>query len=201
MKMSKLAIFAGILLFGMMSVASAHGINYSKKKYYNQCGGSTSECEKYSDYDKEKIYKWFKGPDAYSWTHDGLGSVDSLTSASLKIKAFDVDNASEVNSVYAYDTSLTDWVSLGALNPGGDWKYSWTTFTLGEEWFDEIAAGLQLKVLFEKDNWVSKLKWSKLSVHGEYCPPVSEVPLPAAVWLFGSALVGFTGFRRRLKQA
>jgi len=205
MKLNTLAMIAVLFLtLGMANSASAgsyHGYHGGSGWYGGGKCGPTSECKKYDDYDKEEIYKWFKGPDAYSWDHDGLGSVDSLTSASLKIKAYDIDNASEINSVHAYDTNLADWVDLGNLTPGGNNNYSWTTFSLGEEWFDEIAAGLQLKVLFEKDHWVSKLKWSKLSVHGEYCPPVSEVPLPAAVWLFGSALVGFTSFRRRLKKA
>ena len=31
--------------------------------------------------------------------------------------------------------------------------------------------------------------------------PVSPVPLPAAVWLFGSALIGFVGLGRRRKPA
>jgi len=30
---------------------------------------------------------------------------------------------------------------------------------------------------------------------------VSAVPLPAAVWLLGSSLVGFMGMRRKAKQA
>jgi hypothetical protein len=30
-------------------------------------------------------------------------------------------------------------------------------------------------------------------------PPVPQVPVPAAVWLFGSALIGFVGFSRRRK--
>lgn len=30
---------------------------------------------------------------------------------------------------------------------------------------------------------------------------VSEVPVPAAVWLFGSGLVGLMGFKRRKKIA
>nr|WP_292748531.1 MULTISPECIES: VPLPA-CTERM sorting domain-containing protein [unclassified Methylophaga] len=30
--------------------------------------------------------------------------------------------------------------------------------------------------------------------------PPSEVPLPAAIWLFGSGIVGFIAMRRRTKQ-
>ena len=30
-----------------------------------------------------------------------------------------------------------------------------------------------------------------------YVAGINEVPIPAAVWLFGSALLGLTGMRRR----
>jgi hypothetical protein len=38
---------------------------------------------------------------------------------------------------------------------------------------------------------------SKLSL--EFAPP-GEIPLPAAAWLFGSALLGLAGFVRRRKS-
>jgi hypothetical protein len=38
-----------------------------------------------------------------------------------------------------------------------------------------------------------------LNYHTEYCPPPSAVPLPAAAWLFGSALFGFMTLSNRRK--
>jgi hypothetical protein len=40
-----------------------------------------------------------------------------------------------------------------------------------------------------------------LSDNATGLPPISEVPLPAAFWLFGSALIGFIGFSRRTNVA
>ena len=36
---------------------------------------------------------------------------------------------------------------------------------------------------------------------GQYGIEISQVPVPAAVWLFGSGLIGFVGVARRRKQA
>ena len=36
---------------------------------------------------------------------------------------------------------------------------------------------------------------------GNYMAPVSAVPVPAAVWLFGTALIGLVGFGKRRKAA
>jgi hypothetical protein len=39
------------------------------------------------------------------------------------------------------------------------------------------------------------------SIDGQYSLKVSAVPVPAAAWLFGSALLGLVGFRRKAKMA
>lgn len=68
---------------------------------------------------------------------------------------------------------LNDWalITLAAIN-GPDWR--WLDFNIpGVGTFDD------------------QVRW----VVTEYS--VSGVPVPAAVWLFGSALIGFIGFSRR----
>jgi hypothetical protein len=35
--------------------------------------------------------------------------------------------------------------------------------------------------------------------HGDINIDLSEVPVPAAFWLFGTALIGFVGMSRRIK--
>ncbi len=42
---------------------------------------------------------------------------------------------------------------------------------------------------------------SVFSLRGMDVTPVSSVPVPAAAWLFGSGLLGLSGFARRLKRA
>ena len=69
---------------------------------------------------------------------------------------------------------LNDWalVTLAAIN-GPDWR--WLDFNIpGVGTFDD------------------QIRWTVT----EYS--VSEVPVPAAIWLFGSALIGFIGFSRRV---
>ncbi|MCP4767667.1 MAG: VPLPA-CTERM sorting domain-containing protein [Gammaproteobacteria bacterium] len=39
------------------------------------------------------------------------------------------------------------------------------------------------------------------AIHGRFITDVSPVPVPAAVWLFGTALLGFVGMSRRRKVA
>ena len=77
-------------------------------------------------------------------------------------------------------TDLTLVIKDGNL--GG---LQWGAFSLGAltgTWSLEDASG-KLKALSHADLWGS----------------VSPVPVPAAVWLFGTALIGFIGFSRRTK--
>jgi hypothetical protein len=43
------------------------------------------------------------------------------------------------------------------------------------------------------DDWASEIAFDNVQL------TVSAVPVPAAVWLFGTALVGLTGFAKRRK--
>lgn len=70
-----------------------------------------------------------------------------------------------------------DWalITLAAIN-GPDWR--WLDFNIpGVGTFDD------------------QIRWTVTEFS------VSEVPVPAAIWLFGSALIGFIGFSRRVNIA
>ena len=41
----------------------------------------------------------------------------------------------------------------------------------------------------------------RLGVAGAYLSATSPIPVPAAVWLFGTALLGLVGYSRRRKSA
>lgn len=197
MDLLKTIVMVTAMVLGYSSTASATYYHPPQHKKGGSC--EPSECIKYSKYDKEYIYSdYIYGPTGeYSWSHDGVGIEDTLTKAKLYIQAWDVDYG-EIDTVYAYSNDSSDWVSLGNLT-GKNNKYSWTGFSLGSDWFEEIVEGLKLKVLFTTEHYAAKLKWSKLFVEGEYCPP-SEVPVPAAFWLFGTGLLGFTAMRKRQKS-
>ena len=54
--------------------------------------------------------------------------------------------------------------------------------------------------------WVVTIAKSSLSIDGGELPPpipeveMSEIPIPAAIWLFAPVLAGFIGLRRQAKQ-
>jgi len=56
------------------------------------------------------------------------------------------------------------------------------------------------KVRLDDFQWANNIAADE-SCYGEYCQSPGEVPVPAAVWLFGSGLVGFMGLRRKSKLA
>ncbi len=79
----------------------------------------------------------------------------------------------------------TDWFS------GNDLPTSIPNFMellFGEIWGAEFAAGNEIGEL-------------TASLDGMTVQPVTAVPVPAAVWLFGSGLLGLIGFSKRKKAA
>lgn len=144
----------------------------------------------------------------WQWTHNAI--VTPYTTASLSISAYDVDNPSaqpafddEIDEIYGWETSTASWSLIGVLDGAND-IYSFTTFNLGASWADEIAAGLLVRILIDQNDegWAVTLAKSVLATDGEDIGnpnPGTEVPLPAAAWLFGSALLGFIGARRRIQ--
>ena len=78
--------------------------------------------------------------------------------------------------------SLTDWsnVSLGDFNTA---TWNWMDFNL-----DTAALGVNL--------FDDQIRWSidSFKVSGS---PISEVPIPAAAFMFAPALLGFLGLRRK----
>ena len=193
MKFYKSAMLVASMLLGFSSVASA--TSYHGGHHHNgDCGDSGSTCD---------------NPETYSETFDAtvsnykeFGYMDfdaitdpadlTITSATLKIST----NANGWwDDLYAYTDNWygTGLSYLGSLDGGVE------MFSLSSDLFDEILAGISFKAWFSK--WNEDVFWAQLTVNGEYCPPVSEVPVPAAVWLLGSGLMGMTAMRRRKKTA
>lgn len=130
----------------------------------------------------------------WEWQHSAVSGT--INSASLSINAYDVDKSSgELDEIYAFNNDTATWDLLGSLT-GSNKTYSFTAFNFGASWFDEIALGLKIMMkIDEKDRgWRVSLANSSLSI-------VSEVPIPATIWLFGSGLAGLMGMRRKSKSA
>jgi hypothetical protein len=138
----------------------------------------------------------------WEWQHGTIGST--FTHASLNISAFDVDAPSERDEIYAFNNTTNAYELLGILT-GSNETFSYTTFNLGASWFDEIALGLKVMMKIDVANkgWRVSLAKSVISTDGSTLPDPnpSQVPVPAAVWLFGSGLAGLMAMRKKSKLA
>ncbi|MCQ8179924.1 hypothetical protein NP603_02275 [Methylomonas sp. SURF-1] len=171
-----------------------------------------------SNYDKLGVEPGFEGlyADAYStqWgalvTAPGVGSLNPSGTAALELNPSetgttgaylaavnakiaaegedaDVASLDPVNGVAFYDTKVDGW--QGALlsgvptkNGAGEYDFIWATnpFADGKNQFTSLG-----KFILGTDNTLT------------FSSPVAAVPVPGAVWLFGSALAGLLGVTRR----
>jgi hypothetical protein len=140
----------------------------------------------------------------WGWQHNAVAT--SFSSASLNISAFDVDAPREVDNIYAKDNGV--WTLLGSLAGNTD-VWAFTNFTLGSNFFDDIATGLEVKMEISRGvgerGWIVTLAKSSLSVDGGGLPPPipTAVPEPEtyAMMLAGLGLMGAVVRRRKNKQA
>ena len=135
-------------------------------------------------------------------------------------KTIDTDNQCAPSSDDNIDTLLgTDVLKLD-FNGDSDWKITELAFTglvdgnhgdvVGTNlvdyqldsggWMSSSFADLSMAVLFGN---ILELRVHADDLDGEgqefYLASLTAVPVPAAVWLFGTALIGFVGMSRRVK--
>ena len=146
-------------------------------------------------------YRWYN--EDWGWTHDALALP--TTSATLSIGAWDVDYASgEVDEIYAWDSGAKTLV--GTLT-GTDGAWSYATFTLGSNFFDDIATGLEIWIDIDSTNdeetWAVLLSKSVLITDGIGTlpgPEPSPTPEPITLFLLGLGLLGVAGAKKALKK-
>ena len=119
--------------------------------------------------------------------------------SSLDLWIFEIGGVTEYFDVFI-STNGTDWLGLGSVR--------------GQPTGIDIDAisGIQIGVPYSFVKLIDDESFNQTgSPYGEAdidaigaissAPPVSEVPIPAAAFMFAPALLGFMGLRRKVKQA
>jgi len=85
-----------------------------------------------------------------------------------------------------------DWVEIFRDGPNNIWMSE--NILLGNDAAD--ASSISIVFWADADNWATG-KFDNVMVAGDR---ISDVPVPAAIWLFGSGLLGLAGLVRRCKS-
>jgi hypothetical protein len=143
-------------------------------------------------------YRWWN--EDWGWTHTFSPpgpTPANIISATLEIRAWDVDTPSEMNIMLGGGSGGTN---LGTLQGGDD---IWTTsiLTLTPDLFTDLMDGdidiwmdIDASNAFDMDMWAVTLESSKLTVIYDYSP----IPVPGAIAM-GVIGIGLVGWLRRRK--
>lgn len=148
------------------------------------------------------------------WTHNYSQITGSIVSATLTIDIIDADNG--YLSLYSGvdNSGLLIGNAFGNDNGNGS-RGPWqglsgntveTTFVLPQEMYADLYDGT-FQVYGENNGLVTwganralvTIEFSSLSEFSSFSTDVSSVPVPPAVWLFASGLIGLIGVARRNK--
>ena len=111
-------------------------------------------------------------------SYDGGPAIDCSSDCYLVVK-----DGNHLPSGYLFDLSL-GWDPLSTLGDGNGWPVD-----------NGIPSWDGIMDLTLSNFWLDNGSISYVALYGK----VSAIPVPAAIWLFGTALVGFIGFSRRTR--
>jgi len=218
---SSLAV-AAFMLFSSTSFASTiygdssgvftNPIKQSKKTWYSGVGTRDFRFGKgpYGNYSKSGL--WYTGHEfhvddtADKFKIGTLSFFNGISYVGTSVDGVDLELDIEFNNLT--DQSITFDLGLDqALNPAGDSLYLPTPFT-SDQVFNINGSEFTFMAVFGEfdDNGlftaiehieVGELKFDSVALYGMFTP----VPIPAAFWLFGSALATLMVTRRGQKAA
>lgn len=200
-KIILLFVVAVMLTFTMNSKADATTVDTIDNS--NMAAGDYFLDFDSNKYDSPYYRKW---DEDWDWQHNAI--AETVTTATLSISAWDVDLLDgEIDNIYAWDNGVK--TLIGSLG-GSDNTWDFTTFNLGNNFFDDIATGLRVEIDIDSTNqidvWYVTLAKSTLCINGgpndptcseDPNPPV--VPEPSTYLLLGSGIAGLAYWRRRQK--
>jgi hypothetical protein len=141
------------------------------------------------------IYAFGGGVNPGIWTVSVAGNgagpvVGDNASVYLQITsrgtALDIASV-KLGGVNAASSTLLSSIALGGFGGNEDtWLFSWSTAGVANWNFDFAATGAHMSL-------------AALAVDINTVPAASEVPVPAAAWLFGSGMIGLISVARRRK--
>lgn len=211
-------LLTGLIALGLSHAASAGtivgatsvtsntewGSNYSVSHLIDQSGLSASYTSGVTDFDSFTAstthttvapnFEWFAANGTYQDTLIfDLGSALSIN----KIAVWNEESwgTDSVTISYATDSLFSDEVTLGS--------FALTDHPLSQDYVADVLSFNFVTAQFFKFNVFGST--GDAVALGEVAfssvPGVSEVPVPAAAFLFGPALLGMVGLRRKSKQA
>jgi murein DD-endopeptidase MepM/ murein hydrolase activator NlpD len=200
--------FAGVALLSMASFSMAATYDYDFDADENERGGQPLT------FGDLNVYGYLNGADANAYL-DG-GNLAGLGVCGTLLKAEGAngnwcdpssDDNLQVNEVLEFVFDASKGIANVGINgphqhANGKWITIWTD-TGGWDSLqvisDKITLGFYLTTLkiFGQGSYQDGQDWYRGSNTDLYVAGINEVPIPAAAWLFGSALLGLTGLRRR----
>ena len=144
--------------------------------------------------------------------YGSLGQNPALKQANLGIGLLTPGQAVTVSFDYRADAVDVKYVALHSEQAGGGASStavlldgpggpgSWTTFSQVVNLGPDVSEGISLEMVAicgGVPGCQSSFFWDNISITAD----IAAVPVPAAVWLFGSGLLGLIGVARRKKAA
>ena len=199
--------FAGVALLSMASLSIAATYDYDFDADENERGAQPLT------FGDLNVYGYKDGSTANAYLDSGnlagLGVCGTLLDQQSGTNWCDPssDDNLQAGEVLKFVFDAAKKISVVGINGphthiNGEWVRIWTD-TEGWDMFqvasDKITLGFYLTTLkiFGTLTGDKAEKWGRGTTSDLYVAGINEVPIPAAAWLFGSALLGLTGLRRR----
>ena len=137
---------------------------------------------------------------------DGMLSLEGAKSIQMDVRLRDF-TAFDDSVYYNSQTSLfTDNEVFAVGRQEGDFRNRlegdmYSQLLPGHEYLFQYSLNIRNDLLLPPDSGARAFGYIDFEVSPDRFAPIPAVPVPAAVWLFGTGIIGLIGFSRRRKSA